>query len=159
MGAPGFVRSRAYTMSGKGVCTYITLLITNGLPSCPVKTPVENVHAAVRFFTFDVVICFSGLYRCWSYVRPAMAHSPTGGFTRMLCAAAGVASAPSAAARCCEGGARGRPPRRSWATLRSQQRRCPYSLRAQLPSTCRLYVDPRRVASVEQERGCSGACL
>src|SRR2546427_161032 len=93
MGAPGFVRSRAYTMSGKGVCTYITLLITNGLPSCPVKTPVENVHAAVRFLTFDVVICFSGLSRCRSYVRPAMAHSPTGGFTRMLCAAAGVASA------------------------------------------------------------------
>jgi len=61
MGAPGLVRSRAATAFGNALCTYITLLMTSGFPSWPFNTPVENVQAALRFFTFDRLICASGL--------------------------------------------------------------------------------------------------
>src|SRR5438034_891914 len=74
--APGFVRSSADTIFGKALCTYITLPITSGFPSWPFRTPVENVHLATRFFTFARLIEASGLYRCRSYVRPVMVHSP-----------------------------------------------------------------------------------
>src|SRR5437899_7472063 len=56
IGAPGLVRSRANTMFGNALCTYITLLITSGLPSWPLRTQVENVHEALRPFTFELVI-------------------------------------------------------------------------------------------------------
>src|SRR5579884_1956110 len=81
MGAPGLVRSRAATMFGNALCTYITLLMTSGFPSWPFNTPVENVQAALRFFTFDRLICVSGLKRCRSYVRPVDHHCPFGGFS------------------------------------------------------------------------------
>src|SRR2546422_7268931 len=63
-------------MFGKALCTYITLPITRGFPSWPFRTPVENVHLATRFFTFARLIEASGLYRCRSYVRPVIVHSP-----------------------------------------------------------------------------------
>src|ERR687888_62938 len=61
IGAPGLVRSRAYTMFGNALWTYITLLITSGFPSWPFRTPVENVQATLRFFTFVRLIAVSGL--------------------------------------------------------------------------------------------------
>src|SRR5439155_9752886 len=70
------VRSRAATMLGNALCTYMTLLNTSGFPSWPFRTPVENVHAALRLFTFALLIWVSGLYRCRSYVRPVIVHSP-----------------------------------------------------------------------------------
>ena len=48
-GAPGFVRSSAYTMFGYGVTTYIVLLTTSGAASWPRSTPVENDQASLRF--------------------------------------------------------------------------------------------------------------
>src|SRR5438105_14745529 len=62
-GAPSFVRSRAYTMSGKGVWTYIVFPITNGLPSCPRRTPVENVQATLRVLMLSVLMELRELYR------------------------------------------------------------------------------------------------
>src|SRR5881397_4232224 len=63
-------------MLGNALCTYMTLLNTSGFPSWPFRTPVENVHAALRPFTFALLIWVSGLYRCRSYVRPVIVHSP-----------------------------------------------------------------------------------
>ena len=48
-------------MFGNALCTYITVPITSGLPSWPLSTPVENDHAALRFFTFVLLIAVSGL--------------------------------------------------------------------------------------------------
>src|SRR5687768_10791515 len=50
-------------MFGNGVCTYITSSITSGSPSWPRRTPVENVHATLRSFTFSVLISLTELYR------------------------------------------------------------------------------------------------
>src|SRR6266704_5858240 len=63
-------------MFGNALCTYITVPITSGFPSWPFSTPVENVQAALRFFTFALLIAVSGLYRCRSGVRPVMVHWP-----------------------------------------------------------------------------------
>src|SRR6266446_5081518 len=76
IGAPGLVRSSAYTVLGKAECTYITLPITRGLPSCPRSAPVENVQAGTSLPTLDGLIWSSGLNRCRSKVRPVMVHSP-----------------------------------------------------------------------------------
>src|SRR5438105_15899605 len=62
-GAPSFVRSSAYTISGNGVWTYIVLPITNGPPSCPRRTPVENVQATLRVLMLSVLIELRVLYR------------------------------------------------------------------------------------------------
>src|SRR5438093_6437166 len=62
-GAPSFVRSSAYTISGNGVWTYIMLPITNGPPSCPRRTPVENVQETLRFLMLSVLIELRVLYR------------------------------------------------------------------------------------------------
>ncbi len=48
-------------MFGNALCTYITLLNTSGFPSWPFRTPVENVQAALRPFTFALLIWVSGL--------------------------------------------------------------------------------------------------
>ena len=37
----------------------MTLPITNGPPSCPRKTPVENVHATCSLAALSEVICLS----------------------------------------------------------------------------------------------------
>src|SRR2546426_1683 len=63
-------------MFGNALCTYIVVPITSGFPSWPFSTPVENVQAALRFFTFALLIWVSGLKRCRSDVRPVIVHSP-----------------------------------------------------------------------------------
>src|SRR6476619_5608505 len=63
-GAPGFDRSRAYTMFGNEVLTYITFPTTSGLPSWPRSVPVENDQIGRSSPTLAVVICLSGLKRC-----------------------------------------------------------------------------------------------
>ena len=50
-------------MSGNGVWTYMVLPTTSGPPSCPRRTPVENVHATLSVLTLSVLIPFSVLYR------------------------------------------------------------------------------------------------
>jgi hypothetical protein len=62
-GAPGLVRSSAYTMFGYGVITYIVLLTTSGAASWPRSTPVENDHASWRSLTLDWVISVRPLNR------------------------------------------------------------------------------------------------
>src|SRR5262249_47709183 len=80
-GAPSLVKSSAYTMSGNGVCTYMVLPITNGPPSCPRNTPVENVQATLRFLTFSVLMLFSELYRVAALSLFAIVHCLSSSFT------------------------------------------------------------------------------
>ena len=61
IGVPGWLRSRAYTMLGNGVTTYMVSPTTSGVPSWPRSTPVENVQATSRFLTFSAEIRSSGL--------------------------------------------------------------------------------------------------
>src|SRR5688572_18111243 len=56
-GAPGFVRSSAYSMFGQGVTTYIVSFTTSGAASWPATTPVEKVKTTPRRLTFSRVIC------------------------------------------------------------------------------------------------------
>ena len=51
-GAPGLVRSSAYSMFGQGATTYIVLFTTMGAASWPRGTPVSNVHASFSSATF-----------------------------------------------------------------------------------------------------------
>jgi hypothetical protein len=62
-GWPGVARSIAYDTFGYGVTRYIVLSTTNGWPSCPRSTPVENVHATRSRLAFAAVISASSLYR------------------------------------------------------------------------------------------------
>src|SRR5262249_11339906 len=68
-------------MSGKGVWTYIVLPITNGPPSCPRRTPVENVQATLRFLMLPVLISFKVLYRVDALFLFAIPHSLSSSFT------------------------------------------------------------------------------
>src|SRR5439155_13022038 len=54
-------RLSANTLLGNGLCTYIVSPTTNGPPSWPRSTPVEKVHATVRFLALSLLICFSSL--------------------------------------------------------------------------------------------------
>src|SRR3954452_5347655 len=56
IGAPPFVRARAYRIFGYGETRYIVPSTINGAASCPLFTPVEKVKATCRFFTFSVLI-------------------------------------------------------------------------------------------------------
>jgi hypothetical protein len=60
-GAPGRVRSSAYTQLGNGVTMYIVSSTTIGAASWPRFTPVENVNSTARFRTLETSISFSGL--------------------------------------------------------------------------------------------------
>src|SRR6266478_1841688 len=51
----------AKTLLGNGLWTYSMSPITNGPPSWPRRTPVENVQATRRSLTFSVLICLSAL--------------------------------------------------------------------------------------------------
>src|SRR5215813_4021582 len=70
-------------MSGKGVWTYIVLPITNGPPSCPRNTPVENVHATLRFLTFSVLMLFSVLYLVAALFLLAIVHCLSSSLTAL----------------------------------------------------------------------------
>src|SRR5512135_2610707 len=65
-------------MLGNEVFTYITFPTTSGFPSWPRSVPNEKLQAALRSFTFAVVICFSGLNRCTLKSRPGICQSPSG---------------------------------------------------------------------------------
>src|SRR5437016_10556908 len=55
-GAPGLVRSSAYTKFGYDVTTYIVLFTTSGAASCPRFTPSEKVKATRSAPTFVALI-------------------------------------------------------------------------------------------------------
>src|SRR2546421_1363271 len=55
-GAPGLVRSSAYTKFGYDVTTYIVLLTTSGAASWPRFTPSESVEATRSAPTLDALI-------------------------------------------------------------------------------------------------------
>src|SRR5262249_44496208 len=54
---------------------------TNGPPSCPRSTPVENVQATLRFLTLPVLISFKVLYRVDALFLLAIPHSLSSSFT------------------------------------------------------------------------------
>ncbi len=56
-------RSNAKTLFGNGVCTYMTLPMTNGPPSCPRSTPVEKLQTGCSLDAFVALIWSSALYR------------------------------------------------------------------------------------------------
>src|SRR5437667_12255311 len=70
----GPFNSRAKTLLGNDVCTYIVEPTTSGAPSWPRNVPVENVHAGRRFLTLSLVIWFNVLNRVQN--SPSLA-SPT----------------------------------------------------------------------------------
>src|SRR5690606_41507827 len=74
IGAPGFVRSSAYTMFGNEVTKYIVLLTTSRAPSSPFSVPVENVQATFRSLTFWVLSWSSSQKRVPAYVLPGSTH-------------------------------------------------------------------------------------
>ena len=63
IGAPGWLRSSAYTRFGNGVTTNIVEPTTSGAASCPATTPVENVQATLRRLALPALISSSVLYR------------------------------------------------------------------------------------------------
>src|SRR3954464_14421067 len=73
---PGFVRSTAIRLLGKGVTTYIVLSMTSGCPSWPCGIPVLSVVMARRFCTLEVLIVLSGLYRRLPYSPAGMVQVP-----------------------------------------------------------------------------------
>src|SRR5215467_8401574 len=54
-------RAIANTLLGNGLWMYSMSPITSGPPSCPRRTPVENVHATRRDLTLLLLICLSAL--------------------------------------------------------------------------------------------------
>jgi hypothetical protein len=65
-GPPGFRRSNAYALLGKGVTTYIVSPTISGAASWPFGMPVENVHATFSFATLLAVISARPLNRRFS---------------------------------------------------------------------------------------------
>src|SRR3954451_17935212 len=79
MGAPGCVRSSAYTVLGQGVTMYMVLFTTMGAASRPRSVPVENVHASFRFCTLPVLIWSSPLNRVLARSFAGLTHWPSSG--------------------------------------------------------------------------------
>src|SRR5262245_19434490 len=65
-------------MFGYGVLRYIVFPTTSGAPSWPRNTPVENVHATLRFFTLPALISSSVLYRVDAAFLFGIVHSLSG---------------------------------------------------------------------------------
>jgi hypothetical protein len=55
-GNPVFVRSKANSLFGNGVTTYIVLFTMSGCPSWPSLMPVSNVQISFSCATFAAVI-------------------------------------------------------------------------------------------------------
>src|SRR5436309_391302 len=70
----GPFNSRAKTLLGNDVCTYIVEPTTSGAPSWPRNVPVENVHAGRRFLTLSLVIWFNVLNRVAELSFPGITH-------------------------------------------------------------------------------------
>src|SRR6187200_2808642 len=76
MGAPGCVRSSAYSTLGNGVTMYIVLFTTRGAASCPRTRPVENVAFTINCFTDSGVNCSSELNRVLAKSLAGRTQSP-----------------------------------------------------------------------------------